>query len=222
MSRETATGLSCGSEDVFDMRNATSTKSDDKIMRKIPCSSSQQEPLTAPKAVTPCSSDASSSSYDLECVGDEGIAAATMKRLALHDKANIPTYVKVSNTTSPSTPPNASAQEQCQSSVAVTATQSPTLIPDDIRKGREKFLLFVKILFKCLAEGNNADATEKARRIVRECTKRNRMGDPMFASLFNATASRLRGLVGESTWRRAVLLLRHFMAKRTMQPIDGR
>ena len=82
------------------------------------------------------------------------------------------------------------------------------------RSHREQFLLFIKILFKCLDQANEPEKREKAKKIVAECTRRNRAGDPDFSPLMEAVEKRLRGFVGEMLWRRAHLLLRHYVNKR--------
>ena len=83
-----------------------------------------------------------------------------------------------------------------------------------IRSQREQFLVFIKILFKCLDQANEPEVRNKAKRIVAECTRRNRLGDPGYAPLMAAVEKRLRTFVGEALWRRSLLLLRHYMAKK--------
>lgn len=78
---------------------------------------------------------------------------------------------------------------------------------------RARFLVFIKILFKCLDQANEHQIRDQAKKIVAECTRRNRMGDPNFTPLIDAVEKRLRRFVGESHWRKASLLLRHFAAK---------
>jgi hypothetical protein len=79
---------------------------------------------------------------------------------------------------------------------------------------REHFLIFIKILFKCLDQANEPEVRNKAKKIVAECTRRNRQGDLDFSPLMEAVEKRLRGFVGEAKWRRALLLLRHYVNKR--------
>jgi hypothetical protein len=87
--------------------------------------------------------------------------------------------------------------------------------PSRFRSPRERFLVFIKILFKLLDQANEPEVRLRAKTIVAECTRRNRLGDPNFSPLMEAVERRLRGFVGEVLWRRALLLLRHFVAKRT-------
>jgi hypothetical protein len=82
------------------------------------------------------------------------------------------------------------------------------------RSQRQMFLIFIKILFKCLdQQANRPEVRDKAKKIVALCTQRNRMGDPAFTPLMEAVEKRLRGFVGEVLWRRALLLLNHYLSK---------
>jgi hypothetical protein len=95
----------------------------------------------------------------------------------------------------------------CSNACATTTTTG-------FRSPRERFLIFIKILFKCLDQGNEPTVQQRAKKIIAECTRRNRLGDPQFSPLMEAVEKRLRGFVGEVHWRRAMLLLHHFSAKR--------
>jgi len=65
---------------------------------------------------------------------------------------------------------------------------------------REKFLLFVKVIFRYLEKSNNKRLHQQAKAIVFECTRRNRMGDSNYASLRDAVETRLRYLLGDDAW----------------------
>jgi hypothetical protein len=109
------------------------------------------------------------------------------------------------------------ALEQCPPSPArsvASSNASATTTTTGFRSPRERFLIFIKILFKCLDQGNEPTLQQRAKKIVVECTRRNRLGDPQFSPLMEAVEKRLRRVVGEVHWRRALLLLRHFSAKR--------
>ena len=81
---------------------------------------------------------------------------------------------------------------------------------------RQRFLLFIKILFKCLAQADEPDEVlQKSKRIVAECTRKNRQGDPTYTPLMDAVECRLREYVGETHWRRSLLLMRHYIMKKT-------
>lgn len=78
---------------------------------------------------------------------------------------------------------------------------------------RENFLMFIKILFKILEDAREPATRSKAQRIVMECNRRSKQGDPNFSPLMDALERRLRGFVGEAKWRRAHLFLHHYMKK---------
>ena len=79
---------------------------------------------------------------------------------------------------------------------------------------RRQFLVFIKILFKCLDQANGPKIRDKAKKIVAECTKRNRQGDPNFHPLLQAVEFRLRRFVGEIPWRKSLLLLKYYQQTR--------
>lgn len=100
--------------------------------------------------------------------------------------------------------------------LSMTSTQSSNYTAADVsvtRAQRTRFLVFMKILFKVLEQANDYELRNQAKSIVAECTRRNRLGDPGFVPLIGAVDKRLRRLVGESRWKRASILLRHFAAK---------
>ena len=68
---------------------------------------------------------------------------------------------------------------------------------------REKFLLFIKILFRYLDRTDNPRLIQKAKLVVAECTRRNRMGDLNYTPLQSAVEARLRGTIGIEHWTRA-------------------
>ena len=71
------------------------------------------------------------------------------------------------------------------------------------KKSQKDFLLFIKILLKCLSATQNHVLKDRTKAIVSECTKRNRLGDPAYMPLQKAVEIRLRPLVGENLWTRA-------------------
>lgn len=67
---------------------------------------------------------------------------------------------------------------------------------------RERFVVFVKILFKSL-EHSDPRLRPRAKAVVTECTRRNRLGDANYMPLQPAVEIRLRRTVGEVHWERA-------------------
>lgn len=95
--------------------------------------------------------------------------------------------------------------------LAVTSDRpqrSPSFVTE--ARQRERFLIFIKILFKSLDE-REPHLHARAKRIVAECTRRNRLGEPDFDPLMGAIEQRLRHMVGETHWMRATAYLRHYM-----------
>ena len=99
------------------------------------------------------------------------------------------------------------------SPATVQSCASSSENPVVTKEHRARFLVFIKILFKSLDNTNEHELRDRAKRIVAECTRRNRLGDPLFSPLVEAVERRLRRVVGEAHWRKASLLLRHFSAK---------
>lgn len=103
---------------------------------------------------------------------------------------------------------------------SVASTQSTTSTLSTVsslaaNNPRTRFLVFIKILFKCLDQANEPEFRDRAKEIVAECTRRNRMGDPKFTPLVEAVEKRLRAFVGETHWKKASILLRAFAAKQS-------
>ena len=76
---------------------------------------------------------------------------------------------------------------------------------------RENFLMFIKILFKLL-ESDGPQTKLRAQRIVQECKRRSQQGDPGFQPMMEAVSMRVRAFVGELKWRRAHMLLQHYIS----------
>jgi hypothetical protein len=70
-----------------------------------------------------------------------------------------------------------------------------------LHRRRRDFLLFVKILLKCVA--HDYKLTLQTRALVKECVKRNRMKDEHFTPLQESVEMRLQGLVGFQHWNKA-------------------
>uniref|UniRef100_A0A7S2MTX1 Uncharacterized protein n=1 Tax=Helicotheca tamesis TaxID=374047 RepID=A0A7S2MTX1_9STRA len=84
---------------------------------------------------------------------------------------------------------------------------------DETSKQRERFIIFIRILFKCIDE-TDPQLRPLAKRIVKECTLRNREGHPGYQPLVEAVQSRLQSVVGDTHWKRAEEYLRYFVATR--------
>jgi hypothetical protein len=90
---------------------------------------------------------------------------------------------------------------------------------------KERFVLFVKILLKCLdrpgVNGGSDDARalkQVAKATILECTRRNRMGDSSYTPLLDALERRLRSTVGDENWHRAARLCDRYLERRRSSP----
>jgi hypothetical protein len=66
---------------------------------------------------------------------------------------------------------------------------------------RAKFLLLIKILLRYLSR--HPELQQRAKRVVAECTRRNRMGEANYRPLKQAVETHLRFVVGNKLWTRA-------------------
>ena len=122
--------------------------------------------------------------------------------------------------TSPST-----AREQAIPSGETSSAQSPshaTSNKNHVVVGststacqKRRFLLFIKILFKSLEQACEFETRDRAREIVSDCTRRNRLEDPAFTPLIDVIDQRLRRYVGEAHWRRAHMYMHHYLMTRS-------
>ena len=86
-----------------------------------------------------------------------------------------------------------------------------------LKNEREQVFCFVKILFKLLEHSDEDQLTAHCKRIVRECTLRNRQGDPDFVPLVACLRRRLRPVIGERYWQRAETVLRRSLEQMALR-----
>lgn len=79
-----------------------------------------------------------------------------------------------------------------------------------VHQERENFLLFIKILFRILEQAHEPQTRQRAQRIVVECNRKFKQGDPNYVPLMDAVERRLRRFVGEANWSKAHLFLHHY------------
>ena len=68
---------------------------------------------------------------------------------------------------------------------------------------RECFFIFIKILMKLTT--NNPRVRNRAKAIISECTRKNRLGDVDYIPLHDAVERKLKGCIGDFYWARAKL-----------------
>lgn len=79
---------------------------------------------------------------------------------------------------------------------------------------RKRFLVFTKILLKCLKRTNDERLLRYAKAIIADCVQRNRRKDPQCMPLPQAVERHLRPVVGETQWKRAEACLDLYLEKR--------
>jgi hypothetical protein len=119
---------------------------------------------------------------------------------------------------SPSTPrliddANGRAQQQRQQKLQFPAPR--------VLGSRDSFLIFIKILFKCIERSSNTGRLrQRAKAIVSECTRRNRVGDSNYSTLQVAVENRLKNIVGEMFWNQAKFYTGHYCQRRGFERIS--
>jgi hypothetical protein len=86
---------------------------------------------------------------------------------------------------------------------------------------RELFLIFIKILFKCIERSSNGRLRQRAKAIVTECTRRNRMGDSNFSPLQDAVETRLKDIVGDMYWNQAKVYTGYYCQQKGIRTAVG-
>lgn len=89
------------------------------------------------------------------------------------------------------------------------------------RLHRENFLVFTRILFKCLSDHPSSEVRTEAKRTIMDCTRRNRMGDPGYHPLIDAIEARLRHVIGDIHWKKALEYLDHYMTCRRIGGVSA-
>lgn len=97
-------------------------------------------------------------------------------------------------------------------------TAPPTTSSGDsnrtILSSKMRLMVFIKIILKCL-ETDDPGVRLEAKRVIAECTKKNREGHPDYIPLEDAITRGLRFAVDEVHWRRAETLMNHYIKMHT-------
>ena len=95
-----------------------------------------------------------------------------------------------------------------------TVSQLPQSNPSvSVHASRMSLLVFVKVLAKILEDAGEARLKKNAKRTIRECTRKNRSGDPDFTPLSVILPPLLHEVVGEVYYNRANMLTRLYFKK---------
>eukprot|EP00536_Pseudo-nitzschia_multiseries_P012532 jgi/Psemu1/326876/estExt_fgenesh1_pg.C_4840003 len=112
-------------------------------------------------------------------------------------------------------------QPSTGSRISGTATTSTPLTQQDIKKQKERFLMFTKVLIKYL-EQKDQRMYNDAKKIIKDCAERNKRKEPGYESVTISMKRRLKELVGEHYWKKATDYLIHFLEqKRKMRSGGG-
>lgn len=110
-----------------------------------------------------------------------------------------------------------------QASLTVMNRVGPTRFQvDKSIQMKRRFVLFIKILMKNLQHTGDTETLAKARFIVFDCTRRNRLGDPKYSPLMDAICRRLRTELGEWHWYQAHLCMLHLERRIQLQLFGSR
>jgi hypothetical protein len=74
------------------------------------------------------------------------------------------------------------------------------------RKKKEQFLMFTRVLIKYL-EQKDKDLHTQAKAIIKDCAEKNKLQTPGYESVTESMKRRLRELVGETYWKKAVSIV---------------
>jgi len=86
----------------------------------------------------------------------------------------------------------------------------------DIKKQKEKFLMFTRVLIKYL-EQKDKRMHQQAKIIIKDCAERNKRQEPGYESVTESMKRRLKELVGDHYWKKANDYLIHFIDQKRRQ-----
>lgn len=84
---------------------------------------------------------------------------------------------------------------------------------------RMRLLIFIKIILRCL-DSDDPSLHLKAKKIVTDCTRKNREGIQGYYPLTDVITRQLRMTVGEVHWNRANRLMEYYLKKREEKPLS--
>jgi hypothetical protein len=85
----------------------------------------------------------------------------------------------------------------------------------DIRQRRRSFLVFVRILLKCIERGGDKPLAFQVRQLVVDCIQRHREGRQGYKSLVDSVEKQLHQSLGRhGYWDEAVVYLNHYHTRK--------
>ncbi|CAB9529310.1 expressed unknown protein [Seminavis robusta] len=98
----------------------------------------------------------------------------------------------------------------------VAASGSSSEREKEMRRQKERFLMFTRVLMKYL-ETKDPSLHSKVKLIIKECAERNKRNEPGYESVTASMRERLKQVVGDAYWKRAESYLAHFLAQKQKQ-----
>ena len=86
----------------------------------------------------------------------------------------------------------------------------------ELRRQKEKFLLFTRLLIRYL-EQKDPSLHQQAKAIIKDCADRNRRQERGYESVTAAMKERLKALVGDTHWRKTEMYLKHLLEQKKKQ-----
>jgi hypothetical protein len=113
--------------------------------------------------------------------------------------------------------PATSTRKRAPSGTSQAKTNRPKL------SSKMRLMVFIKIILKCL-ETDDPDPSVRlnAKRVIAECTKKNREGHPDYTPLEEAIERRLRFAVDDCHWNRAQTLMDHYIMMHSLKQPSGK
>jgi hypothetical protein len=98
-------------------------------------------------------------------------------------------------------------------------TQDRVAMEKEIRREKEKFLMFTRVLIKYL-EQKDPPMHAQAKLIIKDCAERNKRQEPGYESVTASMKKRLKEKVGEHYWKKANDYLTHFLEQKKKQQLQ--
>ena len=112
-------------------------------------------------------------------------------------------------------PPQPMSRQQLPGNSSTTAATTGQRAPtaQEVKRMKEKFLMFTRVLIKYL-EQKDQRMHARAKAIIKECAERNKRQEPGYESVTTSMKRRLKKLVGDHYWKKANDYLVHFIEQK--------
>jgi hypothetical protein len=141
------------------------------------------------------------------------------KQQPQQQQARAPIIPQRSPTTYTTSTPSQSVSSQpstSSSAATVPIANDRAAKERELKKQKEKFIMFTRVLLKYL-ESKDSALHLRVKAIIQECAERNKRQERGYESITASMKLRLKEVVGESYWKRAEQYLHHFLAQKAKQ-----